>query len=72
MSKRDKREIQAEALSRARGGFSLANYPAIYAGFQVPRCNAQGRSQVRPKSRAGGGDPDDKHGLSSGVAAGRR
>jgi hypothetical protein len=44
-----KEEVQAEALNRAVSGQSLANYPAIYAGFEakgIPEADIQPRVNV--------------------------
>ena len=42
-------EIQAEALSRAKGGQSMTNYPAIYTGFMakgIPEAEIKPRENV--------------------------
>lgn len=44
-----KQEMQQEALSRARGGLALSNYPAVYAGFQekgIPETDIKPRDNV--------------------------
>ena len=45
----DKSQIQDEALARARGNMSVANFPAVYAGFMergIPESEIHPRENV--------------------------